>query len=314
MAKHKIVHEVGESLGLTHRPNDQTMMGMKEGFPTQVLIRQKGNRQFLTGIVRHDEKSMDQTLKDTLAAMPELAQAGIKKRAMEIKDGMLTFKVERGIFGFQKADKFAGKMELLIKAMKNIVSPPGLKCRVCGWNAVDQPVLINGVVDRVCPGCIEKLDVEARDRQASYEALPMNIPLAVIAAAVLCVVGAALYGGLILATNRMYWFIAIIIGVGIGKGAGKVAGRVGWQIQILSGVFTVVSVLLGLIFSAGYGTHVYALERGLTVNWAIFLSNIPEILVSMGHDALFSLGGGLIGAYYATRATRKPKMELKVER
>jgi len=314
MEKHKIIHEAGVSLGLTFRPNEETVMGMKEGFPTQVLIRKKGNNQVLSGIVRYDDKSMDQVLKDSLAAMPGLAQAGIKKKALEVSDGMLIFNAARGITGFSKADEFARKMELLAETLKNIVSSPGLKCRICGRTKVDQPVLINGLVDRACPGCIEKLDAETRQLQASYEALPMNIPLAILVAAVLCIVGAFVYGGIIIATDRMYWLIAIVIGILIGKGAGKAARRLGWEIQVLSGLFTIISVLLGLLFYAGYELHTHALKQGLTVNWTIFLNNTLRILVSMKSNAMFSLGGGLLGAYYATRYTRKPKIEMKVER
>jgi len=314
MVKHKIIHEAGVSLGLTFRPNEETVMGMKEGFPTQVLIRKKGNNEVLSGVVRYDDKSMDQVLKDSLAAMPELRQAGVKKKALEISDGMLIFNATRGITGFPKADDFARKMELLVGTMKNIVSAPGLKCRKCGWTTVDQPVLINGLVDRACPGCIEKLDAETREQQASYEALPMNIPLAILVAAVLCIVGAVVYGGIIIATNRMYWVIAIGIGILIGKGAGKAARRLGWEVQVLSGLFTIISVLLGLLFYAGYGLHAHALKQGLTVNWTFFLKNTVGIFVLMKSNALFSLGGGLVGAYYATRYTRKPKIEMKVER
>jgi hypothetical protein len=314
MAKYKIINEAGASLGLPFRPNEETVMGMKGGYPTQVLIRKKGNTQVLSGVVRYDDKSMDKVLKDSLAGMPELARAGIKTKALEVSDGMLILNVAMGITGFPKMGEFAKKMELLVQTLKNIVSCPGLKCRICGKTAVDQPVLINGLVDRACPGCIEKLDAEARELQATYEMLPMNISFAILAAAVLSIVGAAVYGAVIIATNKMFRLIAIGIGILIGKGSGKAAGRLGWEIQVLSGLFTIVSVLLGLVFCAGYGLHAHALKQGLTVNWAVFLENIPGILVSIKSDVLFSLGGGLIGAYYATRYTRKPKIAMKVEK
>jgi hypothetical protein len=255
MAKHKIIDEAGVSLGLSFRPNAETVMGMKEGYPAQVLIRRKGNNLVLSGVVRYDDKSMDKVLKDSLAGMPELAHAGIKTKALEIGGGMLMLNFTKGIRGFPKVDEFSRKMEVLVQALKSMVPSPGLKCRVCGQAAVDQPVLINGLVDRACAGCIEKLDAETRDLQAAYDSLPMNIPLAILAGAVLAIVGAAVYGGIMIATNRMFWILAIGIGILIGKGAGKAAGRLGLEIQAISGLFTIASVLLGLVFFAGYGIH-----------------------------------------------------------
>lgn len=314
MAKYKIIKDAGIALDLSFQPNEATVIGMKEGFPVQILIRKKGNSIVLSGIVRYDEPSMDSLIKDSLPIMPELKQAGIRKKFLEVTDGMLFLNVIKGITGFPKVEEFAGKMEVIIHALKNVAAPPGLKCRICGRTSVDHPILINGIIDRVCPGCIEKLEAETRDRQTSYDTLPINIPLTLVVASLLCIVGAAAYGGMIIATNKMFWIVAIGIGILIAKGTGKAAGRMGIQIQIISGLFTVISVLLGLAFCAGYVLHKHALNEGYNVNWLAFLKNLPMILVSMKTDALFSLGGGLIGAYYATRYTRKPVIKLKVEK
>ena len=314
MAKYEIIKDAGIALGLLSRPNEATVIGLKEGYPVQILTRKKGNNIVLSGVVRYDEPSMDSLIKDSLSKMPELKQAGIRKKSLEVSNGMLFLNVIKGITGFPKVEEFAKKMEVIIHALKSIVSPPGLKCRICGRTSVDNPILINGIVDLVCPGCIEKLEAETRDRQTSYDTLPINIPLTLLVASLLCIVGAAAYGGMIIVTNRMFWIIAIGIGILIAKGAGKAAGRMGIQIQIISGLFTVISVLLGLAFCAGYILHKHALTEGYNVDWSAFLKNLPMILVSMKTDALFSLGGGLIGAYYATRYTRKPVIKLKVEK
>lgn len=314
MAKHKIIEDAGIALGLPFQPNEETVFGMKEGYPTQILIRQKGNNMVLSGLVRYDDPLMDNIIKDSLPKMPQLKQAGIKKKDLEVTDGMLFLNVIKGITGFPKVENFAGKMKAVIQALKSVISPPGLNCRICGQTSVDQPILINGIVDRTCPGCIENLEAETRNLQTSYDSLPMNIPLAILVAALISILGAAIYGGIIIATNRMLWIIPIGIGILIGKGAGKAAGRMGLEIQIISGLFTVISVLLGLIFFAAFALHQHALNEGYTINWIAFMKDIPMILVSMKTDALFSLGGGLIGAYYATRYSKKPEIQLKVEK
>jgi hypothetical protein len=281
MAKQNIIEETGIALGLSLQPNEGTIIGLKEGFPVQILTRKKGNTIILSCIIRYDNPSMDKLIKETLSGMPELKGAGIKKKDLDFTEGMISFNIVKGITGFPKVEKFVKKIDTVVKALKGIITPPGLKCRVCGQTSVDQPLLINGIIDRVCPGCIEKLETETKERQTSYDNLPMNLPLAILVAALLAVVGAIVYGGIIIATNRMYWIIAIGIGVLIGKGAGKASGRTGIEIQILSGLFTVISVLLGLVFCAAYGLHKHSIIENYTVNWLSFAKDIPAILVSM---------------------------------
>lgn len=314
MAKHQIIKDVGAALGLTLQPNETTVIGMKNGYPVQVLTGIKGSSQVLSGVIRYDNPAMDSLIKESLPEMPELKRAQIKKKNIEVGDGVLSFNMIKGLTGFPKPEAFAAKIEIILKALKTMVSAPGLKCRVCGLTEMNQPILVNSLIDRICPGCIEKLKVEAVALQASYESLPMNMPLAFVVALVLAAIGAAVYGGIIIASGKMYWIIAIGIGAIIGMGTAKAAGRVGPKIQILSAAFTVASVLLGLVFVAGYNVHEYLTKQGQTVNWVEFIKNIPMILVSMKGDTLFSLCGGLIGAYYATRHTKKPEMALKVEK
>ena len=100
MAKHKIIDEAGIALGLPFHPNEETVIGMKEGYPIQILIRQKGSSMVLSGIVRYDDPSMDSLVKDSLPNMPDLKQAGIKKKQIEVIDGMLFLNIIKGITGF----------------------------------------------------------------------------------------------------------------------------------------------------------------------------------------------------------------------
>ena len=311
---HKIIKEAGESLGLSFHPDQGTAIGMKDGYPVQVMVRAKGNNSFLTGIVRYDDVSKDSAVKGTLPGMPEVVQAGIKAKTIEVADGMVIFNNVRGLTGFPKAEKFTADMEALVHSLKSIAAPPGLTCRICARVSVDQPLLANGVVDRMCPDCIAKVEREASEEEALYETLPMHIPRAVLVAAVMAAIGALVYGGIIILTGRMLWIVPIGIGIAIGFCARKAAGRVGWPIQVLSGLATGVSVLLGLVFAAGYYTYQHAVKAGFSINWRAFALRIPQTLTEIGEDTVFSLAGGLIGAYFAGKFTRKPNMKVKIER
>jgi hypothetical protein len=123
---HKIIEEAGALLGLSFHPGQKTAIGMKDGYPVQVLVRTKGNNTILTGDVRYDDASKDGAVKETLPGMPEVVQAGIKAKTIEVADGMLIFNNVKGITGLPKAEKFTSNMEALIRSLKSIAAPPGL--------------------------------------------------------------------------------------------------------------------------------------------------------------------------------------------
>jgi hypothetical protein len=112
----------------------------------------------------------------------------------------------------------------------------------------------------------------------------------------------------------MFWILAIGIGLMIGYGTTKAAGKGGVRLQVLIFILTVASVLIGLVFYSGYSLWQHAKASGLVVNWLKFVKLIPLILIESKGDTLFSLVGGLIGAYYASRFARKPKLQVSVKR
>jgi hypothetical protein len=114
------------------------------------------------------------------------------------------------------------------------------------------------------------------------------------------------YGGVMIATNSMYWVLAILSGVMVGWAAVKGAGKAGVVVQAIAGVVTVASVLAGLLLFIAYAVDKKFAADGNTVNWVAFVKETPHLLVAAGRDTIFSLVGGLIGAFYAIRKARPP--------
>jgi len=174
-------------------------------------------------------------------------------------------------------------------------------------------MLLNDVVDRVCPSCIERLRHDVRRASQQYDDLPLNLPLAVMTAAVTAAVAALAWAGIAVATNRMFWAVAIGSGALIGYCTTRVVGRGGIAVQGVTGVFTVISVLLGQALFLAWQVHKHAQARGLKVDWKVFTAYIPSLLWADTGSTLFALGGGLLGAYYAVKRAAKPKLEVRVE-
>ena len=50
------------------------------------------------------------------------------------------------------------------------------------------------------------------------------------------------------------------------------------------------------------------------MSWPAFAASAPTVLWQLGGETLFALGGGLIGAWYATRRAAHPTIEARVEK
>jgi hypothetical protein len=169
------------------------------------------------------------------------------------------------------------------------------------------------VVDRVCPACAERLQHEARQASARYDEAPLNLPLAVAAAAALAVAGGAAWAGIAIATHRVFWLVAIGVGLAIGWATTKAAGKAGRVVQVLGALATVISVLLGELFLVGYHVQQQARRRRPGGGLAPSSPPLPHPL-QLGGETLFALGGGLIGAWYAARLAARPTIEVRVEK
>jgi hypothetical protein len=261
-------------------------------------------------VVRYRDPTRDVLVR---GALIDLGAAGIKPKLGTVQDGVLTYLHRKGL---RSPDPVAIAAELgkLVAAVKAVSPPPRATCGSCGTTLTDPPLLVNGMVDRMCPQCIERLQEEGRRAQASYDAQPFNFPFALVVAGVLAVVGAGIWAAVAITTHRMFWALGIGIGVLVGFGTAKAAGKIGLPVQVIGALFTILSVLLGQVFFAAYQFHEYAKEQSQTVDWRQFALATPQALVSMGGDTLFALGGGLLGAYYVLRAIRKPQLVPTVTR
>jgi hypothetical protein len=208
----------------------------------------------------------------------------------------------------------AAEFETLLRAVKSAAPAPPAGCRQCRSSSGAEPILLDGLVDRVCPSCVERLQHEAKLNAAQYERLPMNLAFAVVVAAILAVLSAGVWAAIALATNRIFWALAIGIGVVIGWGTTRAAGKGGLPVQVTGALFTIVSVLLGQIFFMAWLVNQYAESHGTHVDWNEFATEVPELLWESGASTLFALAGGLLGAWYAIGKAGKPKLDVSVER
>jgi hypothetical protein len=314
------VAEAGRALGLqvtptTSMPLVETMAyGVKDGYPVQLARGHDEGQECVTTLVRYDAPARDAAVREAVTQSPTLRERKITPGQVHVGEGVLVYRHHRNWFRSIRPETVTMELDALLTAVKLATTPPAAVCRLCGSTSGSTPILLNGVIDRVCPGCIERLQHEAKRAMARYEDQPANLPLAVIVAAGLALVTALGWAGAAIATHRMFWVIAVVGGVLVGWGTTRAAGRCGRPVQAVGVVFTLLGVLLGEILRIGYYVREYVMSRNLTINWMDFVEAVPRLLWAGGSDTLFALGGGVIGAYYAARRAAKPTLEVTVEK
>ncbi len=300
------LQNVATSLGLTRRSATGTFYGELDDFAAQLSLVNRGNYKPLVAVLRFNAEGRGDDVARSLRDAPELEAAGVKKRWVTSDADSVTITMPpRPFLGLPAAEVITARVRAAAEALKRAVPDNRKACRECG-SANAEPALLRGKVDRVCGGCAERLEQEALEVQKAYAARPVNLPLGLAAALVAGAAGAAAYGGMMIATNSMFWVLAILTGIAVGWAAVKGSGKAGIVVQAMAGLITVASVLAGLLLFIGYVISKRFEAEGNTVDWNSFIRQSPRLLWAGGQDTVFSLAGGLIGALYAIRKAKPP--------
>lgn len=315
MSMPQIVSQVGAQLGVEVDARHSALFCMLDGFPIQLTETRQNNSKSLVGIIRFDDASQTELVQQALRS-PAVEQTGLKSKAVKVEDGLVTLRWPSGITGYAKPQQVASQFASVLDSVKTVVKEPGLTCRTCGSSEVSAPLLVNGVVDRLCPACLDRLAQEAAAVQQAYDAIPLRVPRMLLVTTATALIGAGAWAGITAATNTMYWLVAIGIGAAIGWSTTRAAGRGGLPVQAVTVSATVASVLIGQCCFVGAMINQYALQQGADPALLDVALAVPGVMFdseSIG-DLLFALGGGLIGAISAAARAARPKLNVSVER
>ncbi len=307
-----VVSQAGQQLGLESQSRQFGVYGELDGYPIQLTAGRIKNTDCVAGLIRHGSEDADEAIRGALA-MVNAASAGIKPEDVKVEDGFVVYTQKRGFVRNIDVQSVKAAFDEIFRAVKSSSEPPPRVCRLCGSAEVAGVKLLDGVVDRVCVGCIDKIHSAVAEARAAYDAVPTNYVTAAAAGLVLAVVGAVVWAGIGIAIERMFWIVGIGIGLLVGFGVSKSAGKGGAVIQVMCIAFTVFSVLLGQLFLMGYVLREQAAQEGAYIDWGKFAAAAPDLLIGTGSETVFALGAGLIGAYYAARMAGRVKIDVQVE-
>ena len=300
------LEEAASTLGLGRRGSTGTFYGELEGFPVQLATGLPGRTSQVLALVRFNAEGRAQDVATALNESPDLAALGVvPEDLLSDADSVVIAFPPSVLIGVRKTNVVEPRVRAVLEVLKRAVPDNGKVCRKCGARG-GEPALLEGEVDRLCGNCIEAFEHQTQVAENVYAAYPANLPLGLAASLVTGAAGAALYGAVMIGTNRMFWWVAILTGSCVGWAAVKGAGKATAAIQAMAAVITVVSVLAGLLVFIGYLINKDAEAQGGAVNWLAFLKAAPRLLMASWSNTLFSLVGGLVGAWYAGRWARRP--------
>lgn len=314
MAKNAIYQELAQQLGLESAHKVTQLFAMKDGYPLQFFEKAEGNSRKMVAVLRYDEPSLDEDVKMALAD-PAIAQAGLKQKHWKVEAGLVQLFWPKGITGYPKAAQMAGQLSAVLERVKAVTRAPGMICRHCNQASIVGPSLVNGLVDRICQGCVAEAERAAGELQAAYDAKKVRVTAMLLAAATSALAGALIWAGVTVGTNRMFWMLAVGIGVGIGWVTVKAAGKGGRPVQAVVVLASLCSVFLGQFLFIAYLIDQEIAQSGQEAAWPEILQVVPQVLFgaeSLG-DLVFALVGGIFGAFTAASMAARPKLGVQVQ-
>ena len=97
-------------------------------------------------------------------------------------DGVVLHRSPTELFRTVPADQVVEELDVLLGIVKAVCGPALVACRLCGSTSGSEPILLNRLIDRVCPACIGRLQHEAKRADEQSDALSLNLPLAMLRA------------------------------------------------------------------------------------------------------------------------------------
>lgn len=305
--------EAGQLWGLPPHPNTAHVFGTKDGFAVQMMAGNDGQNETFVGILRWDYPDKDALIQERIAQSHALRDAGVKAKMVKMDTGFLVYTVPF-IFGIgmPTPDQMAQRMQALLNEVKAVAGTGCVSCLVCRNGTVD-PVLVDGIVARICGACLQKAQTEITALAEAYESIPTRWVRAVLVGSIAALLGAIIWDAVLLMTQRMFLLLAIFIGAMVGWATTKAAGKGGRGVQTLGGGLTMVALLGAMAALFAVGALGSSIQEG-AINSSLYQESFLKIVKESMGDIAFTLLGSLIGALTAAAKAAKPAFNLAVQK
>lgn len=315
----EFMRELSQLTGLHHYPKqgpfegkEGALIGNRDGYLVAIGrgFRAPGDWEHvvIALLIRFPQMGQSETLKGVLKQNATLASLGALG---DVGPDFVRWN-RKETLRKPKAEQVAKLLETLLDVTKQFAPPFDGRCELCHSSATREITLLNISPGYYCQSCQEKMRLELDAAAVAYEHLPTNFPRGAAFGVAAALVGAVAWGGVAYLAHRIFLYGAILIGYFISWALVKGMGKVTRAGQILVGVLTVASVLLG---DAIFYTLSTMEELKAPFSLDLFRAVVAHFwqLESQG-SGVFSIFFALGGAGLALLRTRKPKFQARFER
>lgn len=205
-----------------------------------------------------------------------------------------------------RAEQLRQWVEALVGAVGRAAGTFDGRCERCATGTTSGFVIEDGLPVYLCGSCQQQLRAEGEMAERTYDMLEArHLPGATLGLAA-AIAGAVAWAALAAFTNREYALVPILIGVLVAWVYRRVAGRVDNLGRAIAGGLTVFSVILGQVLLYAWIVARerpdigFRLDAGIEVYRRMWMAHASQEAMSV----VF----GLLGAWFAMRALRRPKL------
>jgi uncharacterized membrane protein YeaQ/YmgE (transglycosylase-associated protein family) len=310
----KHLEAIAQKLNL--KRSSDSVFGDIHGQPTQVSFEKVGRNQFyyVRFLSRRMDPSFVESLKTTLPG-----DSKIKLRQLKVESGvqqtacqMLTWGPMAYPFKDKASEEIPPGVEFLASRMKDRFGSSSETCSYCNAETKDL-VLLNNRPLVICPSCLNKKEHEFRTQQTAFEELRPNYLLGALAGFAGSVVGATLWVGAIVATQKDYLLLSILAGFLCGWLYKKVAKKIDHLGRALIFAITLAGFFTAQVLHIAYLVHEEQGTWDLAGSFSAYLLHLQTEAVPM--DVLMAYLFPILGAAYAVFFVfPKDSMEFVVDR
>lgn len=273
-----------ERLGLGTPTESGSAFGVVRGYPAQISVGSRG----VLEVVRFDGAAETHALREAIRTRADvLEREETGWRYVQASEGTLAY--ERS--SAESSDQVVEDVELLLALLEGLGIRPTDECDLCDAS-VERPLLLNGVVTRICDGCLQRLDEDVQAARLAAQHPTADWGAVAVRGTVAFLGGAAVWGGVVVATSMMVELLAAAIGVVIGVVTRHAAGFGSTGITAFGAGLTVLAILTGQL-----GVCAYGLAASGDVPFADFPFALPLAVLATFDDWSYALGAALVGAW-----------------
>ncbi|MCB0320348.1 MAG: hypothetical protein KDD60_05425 [Bdellovibrionales bacterium] len=302
MSYDTLTTEVASRLGLKQSVLGRNFYGIVDSYQIQIFSHLEHKTPAITVIVGFLPDNNDSAIKERVIQEAKNVQ-NFKVKQLKIVDGLLSYNFLKGFRDKNSAESLAHDIRVFVKGLLASGARSKMQCRVCS-KEIEETTLVNGVLSARCSSCLDtdkqKIDFQKKEyerRNVSY----FNVYVIGILAAML---GAAIWGGITVATETMYGAIAVVNGYIVGISMMYIAKKQDSVVLVGIGILTLLSVIAGNLFFFGYHYSNALAAEGEAMDYIEFLSVSPVILLQDIGGTAFASIMGFLGAWSAVGQAR----------